>query len=533
MTTEFGTRRISRDLSDLYREEREAGGEQLFYDVVIVGSGYGGALAAAELAGRKTGHGQDVKVLVLERGKEYVPGMFPSSAQEMPSHVRVHRSQSGETTGYHDGLFDIRIGPDVCALVGNGLGGGSLINAGVMEVPKWEFVPRMPDTLKSYLNAVTFQEVKQSLGAATGKTDNTIELHTRAPEGTAKTRALKSLDPGKFRYPALTVEMLEDAELPRCELCGDCMTGCNVGAKKSLDTSLLLTAFHLGAQIRTGASVKSVERSAEPGLWEVAVVFTGESLRRRHKTLRIRAGKVILAAGTLGSPEILMQSQRFALKFSPRLGQQFSCNGDNILAMQDAGQPTNPVAREHESLQGRTVGPTITGIIDVDVNVDMKVNERDSGPPFMIQEFAVPAALKRIFDEAVTTSSLLHRLAEKDSQAHGGEGRGTDPLAVNQKKMDKVLLLGLIGHDESSGRLKLPVIGPMEEPRVAEGRIQIDWPDVKNSRMLDDAYDRAKDLILRQPSKLPVLANPLWRMLPEQLDFVFRTERGPVLTVHP
>src|SRR4051812_1869339 len=72
-------------------------------DVLIVGSGYGGAMAAAELAGRevleKNGERRAIRVCVLERGREYAPGMFPSSLQELPPHVRIHRGGQDQVLG--------------------------------------------------------------------------------------------------------------------------------------------------------------------------------------------------------------------------------------------------------------------------------------------------------------------------------------------------------------------------------------------------------------------------------------------------
>ncbi len=520
MTAATGTRWIARDLSQLYTQDRLDG--PLAFDVVIVGSGYGGAMAAAELAGRVDADGHEVSVLMLERGKEYVPGMFPSSLQELPPHVRVHQCLSGQTTGWLDGLFDVRIGPDVCALVANGLGGGSLINAGVMELPDWSSVPRMPPTLAAALTPAAMNQVKERLGARRGGVDNTI-----ADAGTAKTQALQSLDPGHFRKAAVTVEfgpVAAGSAHSACLRCGDCMTGCNVGAKKSLDSTLLLEAQTRGARIHTGASVTSIQRTAA-GPWELTVVFTGEALRRRHQPLRLLAGKVILAAGTLGSPEILMRSQGPALRFSPRLGQQFSCNGDNILAVQQTGQATDSVADEHVALDRRQVGPTITGIVDVP--------QRLTGPSFLIQEFAVPAALKRVFDEAVTTMNLLHVLPTVDRAEHVAPDPGADPLAVHPETVGQALLLGLIGHDESCGVLELATPQPLDDHRAVEGRIQIAWPGARKSQLVDEAFARAGELINGRWSKAPVLANPLWRMLPEDLDFVFRTERGPLLTVHP
>src|SRR5574338_202427 len=107
-----------------------------FYDVVIVGSGYGGALAAERLAGAEDVRtGRRLTVCVLERGRERVPGTFPNSFSELPGEVRFSRFDDPLAKGAAEGLFDLRIGKDVSVLVANGLGGGSLVNAGVAAIP--------------------------------------------------------------------------------------------------------------------------------------------------------------------------------------------------------------------------------------------------------------------------------------------------------------------------------------------------------------------------------------------------------------
>ena len=117
-------------IEDLAQGRRDAN-----FDVVIVGSGYGGAVAAARFAAMQDAQGKSLRVCVLERGREYLPGTFPNRFAELPGHVRLTRPDEADAKGQRDGLFDFRIGEDVSALVGNGLGGGSLINAGVAERP--------------------------------------------------------------------------------------------------------------------------------------------------------------------------------------------------------------------------------------------------------------------------------------------------------------------------------------------------------------------------------------------------------------
>src|SRR5882672_4707238 len=93
------------------------------YDVVIVGSGYGGGVAASRFA--RAGK----RVAVLERGREFVTGEFPSRFPDLRAQMQLTRGRM--RLGAPTGLYDVRLGEDMHVLVGCGLGGGSLINAGV------------------------------------------------------------------------------------------------------------------------------------------------------------------------------------------------------------------------------------------------------------------------------------------------------------------------------------------------------------------------------------------------------------------
>src|SRR6478752_3413766 len=97
------------------------------YDVVVVGSGYGGGVAASRLS--RAGQ----SVCVIEKGKEFLTGEFPSRLPELRRELQLNggKMRSGSRTG----LFDFRLGADIHVLVGCGLGGGSLINAGVALKP--------------------------------------------------------------------------------------------------------------------------------------------------------------------------------------------------------------------------------------------------------------------------------------------------------------------------------------------------------------------------------------------------------------
>ena len=91
--------------------------------MVVVGSGYGGGVAASRLA--RAG----LRVCVIERGREFLTGEFPARLPELRRELQIvgEKMRSGRRTG----LFDFRLGSDIHVLIGCGLGGGSLINAAV------------------------------------------------------------------------------------------------------------------------------------------------------------------------------------------------------------------------------------------------------------------------------------------------------------------------------------------------------------------------------------------------------------------
>src|SRR5688572_7874929 len=130
---------LSRQATELFARLRDTAKDSFDCDLLIVGSGYGGAVAAARASGHQVpqpdGRLRPARIWVLERGSEYQPGMFPSRFSELAGHVRFDTQAGQPALGRPEGLFDARIGSDVGVLLGNGLGGGSLINAGVMEKP--------------------------------------------------------------------------------------------------------------------------------------------------------------------------------------------------------------------------------------------------------------------------------------------------------------------------------------------------------------------------------------------------------------
>lgn len=492
-----------------------------------------------------------ISVCVLERGKEYLPGEFPRRFEDLPGHLRRTDETTGQVTGDPQGLFDVRVGPDVAALVANGVGGGSLINAGVLLEPDTaDFDPasQVHELVTALKVDGWYDKALKALGGLVERdktvVKNTIALHRDAAR-IRKTEALRTLG-ANLVLPTISIAMENgpndaQVELTACELCGDCMTGCNVGAKDSLDANLLDRAVREehGAKVYSGASVLSLKlhHAGAGDLWTLNVCHTAPSLQKRETgAFEIKARHVILAAGALGSTEILLRSRTDQLVFSPRLGQGFSCNGDNLAAVYDLGDTTNGCADEDTASNERLVGPTITG------TMRMETTAPTTGGPakrsFQLQEFSIPGPMKRVFEELVTTAKALHELPVCDPTVHGDEGQDfVDPMAVDDEAIGRSLLVGMIGHDTADGVLYLPhPVPPLNEP-PQQGTIGIRWRDARKGARLEGAHkcvdDAVAGLRLKGATTPMLVANPMWRLLPEKLESLIAQPRGPVLTVHP
>lgn len=324
---------ISRGLECLQAEQAEAGDPP--FDVLIVGSGYGGAVAADRLSARTDAHGRPLRIAVLERGREYLRGAFPDRLADIGGHVRFNLPGAGRAAGQLEGLFDLRLGADMSVLVANGVGGGSLINAGVMLFPPPESFaqPPWPPGLDGAELQARADRLCAELGAGPDGGGDPFDGGSAPP----RRAAMRRIDPQAHRDVPLTIALqagrrsVAGVELEPCIGCGDCATGCNHGAKISLDLNLLCRARQRGVAIYSGATVSRLRRDGDG--WALEVRHTDLSLRwRMAGPLRLRARRVVLAAGTLGSTEILLRSQDAQLRFSPCLGQRFSGNGDLIAA---------------------------------------------------------------------------------------------------------------------------------------------------------------------------------------------------------
>lgn len=560
-----GHESMSQGLVDLmYRIKHKHDGyapdaDGLHCDVLIIGSGYGGSVSAAALAEVLAPDGSGPRIWLLERGQAYAPGEFPNQLAELPAHVRFNTHRSLNTKGQRSGLFDVRVSDDVSVLVASGLGGGSLINAGVMDWPVDAVLQQSPwpveiGSTSDALRAAS-RDMARKLGAFTpdGRA-NTIE---RQEVRLAKHEALRRISTGsehtkkQFTPTAITVAMRpgdmssDNVRLQPCNHCGDCATGCNQGAKISLDTSLLASAARRGVKLFTGATVLRLSRrphgsgAEHQAGWVAHVNHTDQALQwRAGKPFELRARRIIVAAGTLGSTGLLLRSASADLQFSSRLGERFSANGDLVMAAYNQTQEANAVADETQPPDARRVGPTITAMIDRRV--------APAGSPatpmqlgHVIQDLAVPGALSRFFSELHTTAHTVHRLGEIDPEWHGARLEA-DPCAVHPDHIRRTLPLAIIGHDTAQGRIHL-VRPELERDRKpsnmvhleSDAAVTVSWPDLRLDPRFDQQLSELHQLMMRSHTHGVLLPNPGWKPVPKAMEFLVDGHRGPLFTAHP
>ncbi|WP_327038651.1 GMC family oxidoreductase [Micromonospora maris] len=303
------------------------------YDVVVIGSGFGGSVAALRLAEK------GYSVGVLEAGRRFADDEFPKTSW------RLRRFLWAPKLGCF-GLqritllraADRRAGGGVLVLSGSGVGGGSLVYANTLYEPLDAFYtdPQWRDITDWRAElAPHFAQAKRMLGVTT------YPLHT--PADRAMRRVADRMGVGHtFHATPVGVyigrpgERVADPyfggagpERTGCTNCGACMTGCRYGAKNTLVKNYLWLAERLGAQVHPLTTVTAVRPSGDG--YAVHTERTGAWLRKRPQV--IHADQVVFAAGALGTQRLLHEMrERGALpNISPTLGRLTRTNSEAIL----------------------------------------------------------------------------------------------------------------------------------------------------------------------------------------------------------
>ncbi|MEU2335222.1 GMC family oxidoreductase [Streptomyces sp. NPDC006654] len=310
------------------------------YDVIVVGSGFGGSVTALRLTEK------GYRVGVLEAGRRFTRDTLPKNSWDIRNYLWAPR------LGCY-GIQRIHLLGNVMVLAGAGVGGGSLNYANTLYVPprpffddpQWRDITDWQEELAPY-----YDQAQRMLGVRLNPTMTPSDVHLKAAAeklGVGDTFHLAPV--GVFfgdgkdadgEAEAAPGDQVADPYFggagparTACTECGECMTGCRHGAKNTLNENYLHLAEQAGAVVHPMTTVVSVTDDSRGG-YAVATLPTDD--RRKAKGRVFTARRVVVAAGTYGTQTLLhrMKASGRLPYLSDRLGDLTRTNSEALVGAQ-------------------------------------------------------------------------------------------------------------------------------------------------------------------------------------------------------
>jgi enediyne biosynthesis protein E9 len=288
-------------------------------DVCIVGSGFGGSISAYRLAELYRAAGQNASILVLERGRRH-------------QHTDFRQSMDIELLSRVYGLVQ---GSGAQVVLGDGVGGSSnLYLAASLRSPGQTFERRdhRPDDGPDR-RMWPSQISRATLDPYYRRAEQALRVQLPTWNQVSKAGGLWAASLAAAGHTCDRVPLAID--LGRCIQARWCHTGCIYGAKNSMITNYLPSAEGLGVEVLPNSEAELVRQSpSRPYRYVVTAAQIGDSRQPTGVTFDVECKVLILAAGAMGNPPLLMRSRPTLPALSARLGRHLGVNGDHIAGVE-------------------------------------------------------------------------------------------------------------------------------------------------------------------------------------------------------
>ena len=297
------------------------------YDYVIIGSGFGGSVSALRLSEK------GYKVLVIEKGKWFKTEDFPKTNWNLRKWMWMPKLGL-------QGFFKLTFFRHVGILSGVGVGGGSLVYANTLPVPKSEFfnsgnwngLADWENELKPFY-ALANQMLGTNKNPNMSRSDNAM---LQLAKEMGDEQAFDKTDVAVyFGTPEETVPDPyfngKGPDRTGCNQCGGCMVGCRYNAKNTLDKNYLHLAQQLGAEILAEKQVYDVVPLSEDGSAGYEIKYKN-SLSCFPKKGSVKAKGVIFSGGVLGTIDLLTKLKKSSLpNLSDTVGANVRTNSESLV----------------------------------------------------------------------------------------------------------------------------------------------------------------------------------------------------------
>jgi len=273
-------------------------------DVLVIGSGFGGAIAAYHLSAG------GARVVLLERGPWLTADEFDQDFLLGKSYTRV---------------FDFVVGDGMSILGGNCVGGGSVVYFATMpRAPRFVFERRGSIGRRMWPASITRDTLDPWYDRVCEALPVTMQTWDRVPYA-GGLWAAACAHAGRTANPAPSA-----VDVDACTNCNWMMAGCKFDAKRSLLLNYLPAALAHGTEIRPLHEVQRLTRNADGSYRVHYRIVDGEDYRILHDTGAIDAKLVVLAAGSGATPVILKRSEPDLGAMPFAVGRYFSGNGERL-----------------------------------------------------------------------------------------------------------------------------------------------------------------------------------------------------------